>query len=155
MSPLGTPTALWGMQLTTPHLQEISFQVCRGNAAYGLLLANEYLAPNHPLRMALAAKAKLRMASNTGLPEPLVLAIIGGAVASTLKDEWRTIVGPKAIRSERKEIPACAARKKSLSMRTLGRRMALRERSKKRLAIAHRCAAHAAQVISRRCVSIG
>jgi hypothetical protein len=143
------------MQLTTPHLQEISFQVCRGNAAYGLLLANEYLAPHHPLRRALVGKAKPRLAAENSLPEPLLHAIFGGVTAAALQGDWRTLVGPKAVRLEKKETPVPCASVTPFATRLEGRRTAIRERTQQRRTTARLCAVHAAQVTSRRCVSVG
>lgn len=145
------------MLLTTPHLQEISFQVCRGNAAYGLLLANEYLAPHHPLRKALAGKAQFRLANNHELPIPLLHAILGGAVAATLNDDWRSIVGPKVMRIEKKEIPSRFTRARAPQVRGLGhrRRVAVRERLYTSKATALPYAVRAARVTSRTFESVG
>lgn len=143
------------MQLTTTHLQEISFQICRGNAAFGLLLANEYLAPGHPLRKALACKARNRLTSNTNLPEPLIEAIMGGEVASNLQADWRTIIGPKSVRSEMRAHYPTTASARPPTPRSTERRMAKRERAESQRTTAHLYAARATQATFRTFSSVG
>jgi hypothetical protein len=89
------------MLINTTILRDISFQVTSGNAAYGLLLANEYLPPSDPLRKALARRAGARFPSSCGKAgRHIVQGLMAGLRAEELPEGWKDTVGKKSIRDE-------------------------------------------------------
>ena len=85
------------MQINSTILREISTQVSRGNHTWGLLLANEYLPQESPLRRALVAKAARRGVANSDVPNDLQTSIQAGAKAAQLPDGWQEFIGSRAI----------------------------------------------------------
>ena len=94
-----------GMNITSAQLQDISFQICRGNAAFGLLLANRYLPQSSPLRRALATKAKERLPESVVKNSRLASALLDGSSATEMPANWSVIIGAKASRPKIKSVP--------------------------------------------------
>jgi len=114
-----------GMKITSAQLQDISFQICRGNAAFGLLLANRYLPSESPLRRALATKAQQRLPEKVVKSPVLMRALVDGSSATTIPEDWSTVIGAKVPRPKAKVIPSPAMR--NFSKR--GNRLAKRART--------------------------
>ena len=85
------------MQINSTILREISTQVNRGNHTWGLLLANEYLPRESPLRLALVAKAGRREPSLSDLPNNLKISIEAGAKAAQLPEGWQSLIGSRTV----------------------------------------------------------
>lgn len=92
-------------KLTTSMLARITNLVNSQNPYWGILVANEYLEPNAPLRLALIKKARARASSSIEVGE----AIYQGATLADLSSEAQETVrayrlSPRAAR-ERRVVP--------------------------------------------------
>jgi hypothetical protein len=114
-----------GMKITSAQLQDISFQICRGNAAFGLLLANRYLPSESPLRRALATKAQQRLPEKVVKSPVLLRALVDGSSATRIPENWSKIIGAKVPRPKTRIIPTPVMR--DFSRR--GNQLAKRHRS--------------------------
>jgi hypothetical protein len=88
------------MQLNTPILREVSFQISAGNPWWGMLIANEYLQGSDYLRRALVTRFLARITpderSNT-----LARSLVEGRRAYQLPEDLRNQVGSRSVRIER------------------------------------------------------
>jgi hypothetical protein len=84
------------MNVNQTVLQQISFQVSRGNPWWGLLVANEYLEVENPIRRALVAQLMRRgqTVNATSLVHTLILE---GARACALPVGWHREIGSRVI----------------------------------------------------------
>lgn len=90
----GTPSAsAQGMKLNNRTLQDLSLQIIRGNPLWGLVVANEYLAPREPLRLALARHFTERLGAAAN--SPLSILLLQGARFRDLPEELASLVGPR------------------------------------------------------------
>jgi len=83
-------------------LREISFQLSRGNALWGLALANRYLGPSDPLRKAFATRAMQRL---DGAMRMEMTALLEGALLADLPQEQQLAVGTRARRLNERATP--------------------------------------------------
>lgn len=82
-----------GMKLTQPILTTISRQLCHGNPWWALVVLNEYLEPETPLRSAIVALFRQR------IPAPSTLAdrLCAGALFRDLSQEEQVHIGPRMV----------------------------------------------------------
>lgn len=95
MSPAHTP----GMKLNHRTLQDLSLQIIRGNPLWGLVVANEYLLPRDPLRVALAKHFTQRLGE--AAHSPLSVLLLQGARFRDLPGELASLVGPRETPTNR------------------------------------------------------
>ncbi len=88
------------MQVNTPILRELSFQIGAGNPWWGMLLANEYLESSDYLRKALVARFLARLTPDER-NKTLARSLIAGRRACQLSATLRSQIGSRSVRIER------------------------------------------------------
>jgi hypothetical protein len=90
-------------------LQEIAFQIESGNAAWGLLFANEYLSADSWLHRALTAQFTSRTA-RPALSQQTAEKLLAGARAIQFSKEELREIGARAIPPRKPAVPTAAVR---------------------------------------------
>ncbi len=130
------------IQITPKLLGDISKDISSGRAIWGMLRANEYMAPGSPIRLALAKKAKAGLLGSPKSISTIYEAIESGAKLSELSINEREFIyslnEPK--RSYRK-FPKIINNRKRSSRRVPSRALRMRRYEKPFLqaqAVAHK-----------------
>lgn len=90
------------MKFNTAVLGEVSYQLLYGNPHWGMLLANEYLAPLSPLRRALTQKFIERISHGKGgAGTPLNEDIISGKKLAQIASADKIAIGTRVVRIRR------------------------------------------------------
>jgi hypothetical protein len=105
-------------------LTEVTFQLEQGNAAWGMLLLNEYLQQDCWLRRALTTRFNSRVGKGS-LPLELSQKLVAGARAAELCKEEREAIGARTI-PPRPTMFSVAPRRSVAERRIARRRFAVR-----------------------------
>ena len=99
-SPQRSPLAVEDkMEMTNTMLSYLSVQVSSGNPVWAVLVANEYMGGNCPLRKALASKARQALLDSGSCCTETTTAIMNGARLIDLPEQARSLVVATAQRS--------------------------------------------------------
>ena len=118
------------MELSTTELRHISHQVQRGNALWGVLLANEYLDANSRLKRLIVDQARKRCLLDDQISKELRERVLAGSRACELPPHWRSYLGTRII-PEKRYVPTNFPTRKEAGVRRLAARYA-RNRPTKR-----------------------
>ena len=95
----------FGMNVNTPILREISFQLIQGNPWWGMLLANEYVDQSHPLRPICIRKFTQSIGDVAAGQRSLAKALIRGKRRAELSASQSASVGSRVISSSSSQNP--------------------------------------------------